>query len=237
MSKSARFIIGALVFLLSFILITIKFQAGQMPMTPDSLHEKLVNTTRDMQWLSLVNHIIFILVLCSSFVLNKSRNIIIPTFMIYLCVGVFASTFKHNIFINYFYFPLLIGLILHAFLTKKLNFNYSALKTQDKIFGILAILGSLWYLALVDSPVPVNALLYSPVGVVNCPTTLALCGFLILNTNRSLFLELAVICGAIFFGGLGILTMSVYYDILLVSMGLFLAWRLWKDDFASTVIS
>jgi hypothetical protein len=124
------------------------------------------------------------------------------------------------------------GLIAYAVKTQKIRFDFDALSLRDKNIGSIALFGGFYYLALVESPVWINALMYSPVGVVNCPTTLALCGFLILNSeheNRSRFLEYFVICGALFFGGLGLLTMDVYYDIILVAVALYMTWRLWKE--------
>jgi hypothetical protein len=234
MKKSTRFIIGTIIFLALFIFVAIGFQGNSMALNADSLHEKLVNTTRDMKGLSLVNHILFIIVFLSSFLWKKSRKVIFTLFMIYLCIVAFISAFKYNIVGNYFYFPIVICLIIYAILTAKIKFDFTKLTLTDKILGSLALIGSFWYLALVESPVLLNALSYSPVGVVNCPTVLALCGFLILNTekkNRSHPLEFVVICGALFFGGLGLLTMNVYFDIALVTMALYMAWRLWKEDY------
>jgi hypothetical protein len=113
-----------------------------------------------------------------------------------------------------------------------MRFDFNALSLQDKIIGLIALSGGFYYLALVENPVWINALIYSPVGVVNCPTMLALCGFLILNSEhryRFRFLEYFVICGALFFGGLGLLTMHVYFDIILVTVALYMTWRSWKE--------
>ncbi|MCU0849574.1 MAG: hypothetical protein MUD12_16955 [Spirochaetes bacterium] len=234
MKKSTRLITGAILFLVLFIFFVIVFQSNSLSLNPESLHEKLVGTTRDMKWLSLMNHILFIITLLAGFFWKKSREVVFTLFMIYLCIGAFASAFKYHIVSNYLYFPIVVCLILYAVINKKIKFDFSKLALADKIMGTISLIGSFWYLALVESPIFLNALLYSPVGVVNCPTVLALCGFLILNTekkNRSHSLELVIICGAIFFGGLGLLTMNVYFDIVLVAMALYLAWRMWNDNY------
>ena len=43
------------------------------------------------------------------------------------------------------------------------------------------------------------------------------------------FLEYFVICGALFFGGLGLLKMNVYFDVILIAVALYMSWRLWKE--------
>jgi len=240
MKQSTQFIVGSVVFILLFSVFAFKLQDNSLLLNAKTLHEKLVLTTNDYKGVSLVNHLLLILIIPCGIFWKKGRNILFTLFMIHLSVGAFISAFKHNIPSNYFYFPVAVGLILYAAKTKKLRFNFNALSLQDKIIGSIALLGGFWYLALVESPVWVNALIYSPVGVVNCPTMLALCGFLILNSehsNRFRFLEYFVICGALFFGGLGLLTMHVYYDIILVAVALYMTWRLWKESNNSTKLN
>jgi len=232
MKQSTRFIIGSVVFILLFSVVAFKLQDNSLLLNATTLHEKLVQTTNDFKGLSLVNHLLLILIISGGVFWKKGRNILFALFMIHLSIGVFISAFKHHIPSNYFYFPVVAGLIGYASKTQKMRFDFNALSLQNKIIGSIALLGGFWYLALVESPVWINALIYSPVGVVNCPTMLALCGFLILNSEhryRFRFLEYFVICGALFFGGLGLLTMHVYFDIILVAVALYMTWRLWKE--------
>jgi hypothetical protein len=237
MKQSTKFVVGSAIFILVFSVFAFKFQDNSLMLNATMLHDKLVQTTNDFKGLSLVNHLLLILIIPVSIFWKKGRNILFALFMIYLSVGVFVTAFKHNIPSNYFYFPVVAGFIGYAAITQKISFDFNALSLRDKIIGSIALLGGFWYLALVESPVWINALIYSPVGVVNCPTMLALCGFLILNSeskNRSRFLEYFAICGALFFGGLGLLTMHVYYDIILVAVALYMTWRLWKETNNST---
>lgn len=232
MKQSTRFIIGSVAFILLFGVVAFKLQNNSLLLNATTLHEKLVQTTNDFKGLSLFNHLLFILIISGGVFWKKGRNILFALFMIHLSIGVFISAFKHNIPSNYFYFPVVAGLIGYASKTQKMRFDFNALSLQKIIIGSIALWGGFWYLALVESPVWINALIYSPVGVVNCPTMLALCGFLILNSEhryRFRFLEYFVIWGALFFGGLGLLTMHVYFDILLVAVALYMTWRLWKD--------
>gem|GEM_PF-6456883 len=232
MKQSARLIIGSVVFILLFSVVAFKLQDNSLQLNATTLHEKLVQTTNDFKGLSLINHLLLIITIPVGIFWKKGRNILFALFMIHLSGGVFISAFKHNIPSNYFYFPVVTGLIGYGARTQKIRFDFNALSLRDKIIGSIALLCGFYYLALVESPVWINALIYSPVGVVNCPTMLALCGFLILNSeqgNRSRLLEYFVICGALFFGGLGLLTMHVYFDIILVAVALYMTWRLWKE--------
>ena len=236
MKQSTRFIIGSVAFILLFSVVAFKLQDDSLLLNATTLHEKLVRTTDDFKGLSLVNHLLLIPIILGGLFWNKGRNILFVLFMIQLSIGAFISAFKHNILPNYFYFPVVAGLIGYAAKTQKIRFDFTALSLQDKLIGSIALISGFWYLALVESPVWINALIYSPVGVVNCPTILALCGFLILNSehgNRSRLLEYFVICGALFFGGLGLLTMHVYYDIILVTAALYMTWRLWREAYNS----
>lgn len=236
MKQSTRFIIGSVIFILLFSVVAFKLQDNSLLLNATTLHEKLVQTTNDFKGLSLVNHLLLILIISGGVFWKKGRNILFALFMIHLSIGVFISAFKHNIPSNYLYFPVVAGLIGYAAKTQKIRFDFNTISLQDKIIGSIALLGGFWYLALVESPVWFNAMIYSPVGVVNCPTMLVLCGFLILNSehkNRSQFLEYFVIFGALFFGGLGLLTMYVYYDIILVAVALYMTWRLWKESYNS----
>ena len=116
---------------------------------------------------------------------------------------------------SYFYFPVVAGLIGYAVKTQKIRFDFNTLSLQDRIIGSIALSGG-FNLALVASPIWMNALIYSPVGVVNCPTMFALCGFLILNSEQGNPIPApGVFCtfGALFFGGLGLLAMYVYYGV------------------------
>jgi hypothetical protein len=232
MKQSTRFIIGSVAFILLFSIISFKLRDNSFLFNSRILHEKLVQTTNDFKGFSLVNHLLMILIISGGVFWKKEKDILFALFMIQLSIGAFFSAFKHNIPSNYFYFPVVAGLIGYASKTHKMRFDFNALSLQNKIIGSMALMSSFWYLALVDSPVWINALIYSPIGVVNCPTMLALCGFLILNSehgNRSRFLEYFVICGALFFGGLGLLTMHVYFDVILVAVALYMTWRLWKE--------
>jgi hypothetical protein len=232
MKKSVKFILGAVIFILAFSVVAFNFQNQSLPLNASTLHEKLVGATDRFKTVSGINHLLLIIVILGGYFGAAKRNYLYLSFMIYLCACAAVCGFIQGIYLNSIYFPAIAGLIAYAAQTGKIRFDAGGLSVPEKIAGGAALAGGFWYLALVQSPVYLNALIYSPLGIVNCPTTLALCGFLILNTekeHRPRSLEISVICGALFFGGLGILTMKVYFDIVLVCAALFIAGRIWKE--------
>lgn len=232
MKKSVKFIVGAVIFILAFSIVAFNFQNQSLPLNAATLHEKLVGATDHFKTLSMINHLLLIIVILGGYFWATKRNFLYLSFMIYLCACAAICGFIAGIYLNCLYFPAIAGLIVYAARTGKIRFDSGGLSVTEKIAGGAALAGGFWYLALVQSPVYINALIYSPLGVVNCPTTLTLCGFLILNTEKEHWpftLEISVICGALFFGSLGVLTMDVYFDIVLVSAALFIAGRVWKE--------
>jgi hypothetical protein len=123
-------------------------------------------------------------------------------------------------------FAMFFVLILHAYFTKTLNFSLKNIPPADLLFGILGLVFGFWYLHWVESPAWLNAFLYSPLGVVNCPTMVTLCGFLILSRKpRSALLEAAVSLTTLYFGFFGILRLGAYVDAVLIVCSLFLIVR------------
>ena len=72
-----------------------------------------------------------------------------------------------------------------------------------------------------------NALFFSPMGILNCPTMLIICGFLILNTNSKLYLlEFVVGFSTLWIGFMGIFALGAYVDICLIIVALFILIRM-----------
>jgi hypothetical protein len=83
-----------------------------------------------------------------------------------------------------------------------------------------------WYLHWVESPVWLNALLYSPMGVINCPTMLTICGFLCLTQEpRSVVLETVVALTTLYFGFFGLFRLGALIDAAQIVCALFLIMR------------
>lgn len=98
------------------------------------------------------------------------------------------------------------------------------------MFGILGLVFGFWYLHWVESPVWFNALLYSPLGVVNYPTMVTISGFLCLTRKPlSAMLDAAVAPITVYFGLFGIFRLGAYIDVVLILCGMFLIVRLASD--------
>jgi hypothetical protein len=130
------------------------------------------------------------------------------------------------------------GLIINAYLRKQLNFELKNQKPVNLAFGIIGIVFGFWYLHWVDSPVCLNALLYSPLGAINCPTMVTICGFLCLTAKpRSVVLEATVALITLYFGFFGIFRLGAYVDIVLIVCALFMILRLGSYlDFKETIM-
>lgn len=71
-----------------------------------------------------------------------------------------------------------------------------------------------------------NALVYSPLGVLNCPTILAVSGLMCLSSKRPAILEFTTGLTAVYFGFFGIMRLGAYVDVTLVVCGLYQFTRL-----------
>ena len=101
------------------------------------------------------------------------------------------------------------------------------LKPVNLFFGIIGMVFGFWYLHWVESPIWLNALYNSPLGVVNCPTMVTICGFLCLTEKpRSVMLETTVALITLYFGFFGVFRLGAYIDIMLIICALFLILRL-----------
>jgi hypothetical protein len=118
-------------------------------------------------------------------------------------------------------------LIVQAYVANNLSFPLKGMRSLDLIFGTGALVFGFWYLHWVEHPIWINALVYSPLGVVNCPTMLTVCGFLCLSQQpRSPFLEGTVALITLYFGFFGLFRLGAYVDVVLILCALFLLARL-----------
>jgi hypothetical protein len=133
---------------------------------------------------------------------------------------------NYMVLTNIIAFTTILVLIIFAWHNRELNFEFDEITSANKIFGVLALVFGFWYLHWVESPVWLNALLYSPLGSVNCPTLLTICGFLCLTAKpRSVMLDLVVALFTLYFAVYGILFLGAWVDIVLVICALFLLCR------------
>jgi hypothetical protein len=217
-TKLAWIILGLLtlaVFLLTFM------------KTPEAISAILRIVSKEVETYSVIVHLLFILVVAAGLIVSKIRNVLFFLFMAFLSLSATVISVIYAIVPNIIIFALFLILTIHAYVTKRLVFPLSNLRTVDWLFGLAGLVFGFWYLHWVEEPVWINALLYSPLGAVNCPTMVTICGFLCLSqAPRSPFLEAVVAMTTLYFGFFGLFRLHAYVDIVLIICALFLIVRL-----------
>lgn len=196
--------------------------------TPDEIIDMLMDIVGGTRVISVVNHVLFLLVMMLGLIFKKARNVLYFSFIAFISLTATVVSLIYVMLPNIIIFGMFFVLILHAYLKKRLNFESKDIAGVNVFFGIVGMLFGFWYLHWVESPVWLNALTNSPLGVVNCPTMVMICGFLCMTRRpRSLELESVVAIITLYFGFFGLLRLGgVYVDISLIVCALFLLLRL-----------
>ncbi len=219
MKAKIKWIVLGLLFLVIFVLTFMK--------KPEEITRLLENVSREVKGLSAFVHLLFLAVLGLGILIEKVRNSLFSLFMAFLSLSATVVSVKYVIVPNIIIFGMFFVLVIQAYLTKKLTFDLKNIGSVNLFFGILGLVFGFWYLHWVESPVWLNAFVFSPLGAVNCPTMAALSGFLCLTQKpRSAVLETAVGLITLYFGFFGIFRLGAYVDVALILCGLFLIVRL-----------
>jgi hypothetical protein len=219
MKKRIKWIVLGLLLLAIFVLTFMK--------TPEAITRMLENISKEVKSYSAFVHILFLVVVALGLLIEKIRNSLFSLFIAFLSLSATILSVKYVIAPNIIIFAMFLALIIHAYLTKNLNFDLKNIAPINLFFGILGLVFGFWYLHWVESPVWLNAFLYSPLGAVNCPTMVTICGFLCLSHKpRSAILEATVALITLYFGFFGIFRLGTYVDVALILCALFLIVRL-----------
>jgi|GEM_PF-1870643 len=195
--------------------------------SPEAITSFLEDISKDVRSYSVLVHILFLVVVGLGLLVEKIRNTLLSLFIAFISLSVTVISVKYVIVPNIILFAMFFVLIIHAYLTKNLSFHLRNIAPVNLLFGILGLIFGFWYLHWVDSPVWLNALLYSPLGAINCPTMLTICGFLCLSQKpRSAVLETIVAFTTLYFGFFGLFRLGAYVDVALIVCALFLIVRL-----------
>jgi hypothetical protein len=198
--------------------------------TPEAITAMLETVSRETKSYSAFVHFLFLAVVGLGIAVAKIRNTVFSWLIAFLSLSATIVAVKYLIAPNIILFGMFFVLTVHAYLTKKLNFVLEGISPMSLLFGILGLIFGFWYLHWVESPVWLNAFLYSPLGVVNCPTLVTICGFLCLSQKpRSAMLETTVALMTLYFGFFGILRLGAYVDVALILCALFLCGRVISD--------
>ena len=183
--------------------------------------------TGELRLFSAFVHILFLTVVIIGLLFKKTRNILFFLLIAFLTLSSTIVSTKYMMLPNILIFATIFILIINAYLKKELNFELKAIGPINKYFGIIGMVFGFWYLHWVETPIWMNALLYSPLGSINCPTLLTVCTFLCLTVKpRSMTLELVTALITLYFGFFGIFRLGAYVDVILIICALFLIVRL-----------
>jgi hypothetical protein len=195
--------------------------------TSEEITSMLENISKDVKSYSAFVHLLFLVVAALGLLIEKIRNHLFSLFIAFLSLSATIISVIYLIVPNIIIFAMFLALIIHAYLTKQLNFDLKNIAPVNLFFGMIGLVFGFWYLHWVESPVWLNALFYSPLGAVNCPTMVVICGFLCLSQKpRSVLLEVAVAVITLYFGFFGIFRLGAYVDVALIICALFLIVRL-----------
>lgn len=198
-----------------------------MMKTPEEITKTLTKVTSELTLFSAFVHIIFLAVATVGLLFKEIKNVLFFLFIAFLTLSATIVSVKYMILPNILIFATIFILTITAYLKKELNFELKDIEPVNKYFGIVGMIFGFWYLHWVETPIWLNALLYSPLGSINCPTLLTICAFLCLTVEpRSVMLELVTALITLYFGFFGIFRLGAYVDVILIICALFLIIRL-----------
>jgi hypothetical protein len=219
MKSKVKWIVLGVLCLVSFVLTFMK--------APEAIASMLEMVAREAKTYATFVHLLFLAALALGLLVRRLRNLLFSLFISFISLSAAVFGVAYVIAPNVILFATFFLLILRAWLNGKLNFALGTAAPVSLFFGVLGLVFGFWYLHWVESPVWLNALFASPLGVVNCPTMVTVCGFLCLSQKpRSALLEAAVGIVTLYFGFFGIFRLGAYVDVVLVLCALFLLMRL-----------
>jgi hypothetical protein len=219
MRQNIKWAISALLLLVAFGMTFMR--------SPDTISNMLSTVAADLKIYAVFVHVAFFIIIVLGFGFKKMTNTLWAAFTAFLSLSATIIALRYMVLPNIIVFGMYFILIVHAYFSKQLVFDVKHLPTVNLIFGVLGWVFGFWYLHWVDSPVALNALLFSPLGVVNCPTMLTICGFLCISSKpRSILLEATAALTTLYFGFYGLFRLGAYIDIVLIVCALFLMVRL-----------
>jgi hypothetical protein len=202
------------------LLLAAVFVMGMMR-TPQDVYQNLLSIAGRFSTLSLIIHLVMLAALILGFLLPQRRALIFAGIMALLAGSAAIVGAINLIPPNIVAFGLYFVLILTAQAKGQLSWDLSELTRADWFFGLVGLIFGFWYLHWVESPIMLNALIFSPLGVLNCPTIVSISGLLCLSNKRPPVLEFTTGLVGVYFGFYGIMRLGAYVDVTLVMCGLY----------------
>jgi len=196
--------------------------------TPQAITQMLSLVSAQLTPLSVFMHALALAAIILGFLLPRARTRLFTGLMAVLAASAATVALVYFILPNIVVFGLYFGLILRAHWQGELAWELAEISVADWLFGFIGLVFGLWYLHWVASPVMLNALWYSPLGVVNCPTLVTISGLLCLSSRRPAILEFTTGLVCLYFGLFGIILLGAYVDVALVACGSYQLARLVK---------
>ncbi len=194
--------------------------------SPDHVQQMLVGAVEQSRILAVVMHVAVLAGILAGLVVKKARDHIYAFVVTLVALSATGSSIMYGLAPNVVAFGLILAGAVSAWWKGRFHWDFSEIGTWTWAFGGAGIVFGFYYLHWVEDPIWINALLYSPLGVVNCPSLLMISGFLILATPpRSAILESMTGIATLWFGFYGIFALNAYVDIVLVLVALFLIVR------------
>jgi hypothetical protein len=176
--------------------------------------------------LSISMHAALIVAVVAGLLLTSMRVRLFGGFMALLAASAASVALAYFILPNILVFGLYFVLILRALWRGELGWELAQTNAADRLFGLIGLAFGFWYLHWVESPVMLNALWHSPLGVLNCPTMLAISGLLCLTNRRPAILEFLSGVACVYFGLFGIFLLGAYVDVAMLACGAYQLVRL-----------
>jgi hypothetical protein len=186
---------------------------------PSEVNQMLFMISGQFKNYALLMHAVVLAALLMGLFISKARTHLFAGMVALLAGSAAVIAMVHSVLPNIAVFWLYLVLILMAFFRDQLSWDFSQIKAADWLFGITGIVFGFWYLHWVESPLLLNALLYSPLGILNCPTLVTISGLLCLSSQRPQVLDFTTGLVCTYFGLYGIILLSAYVDVVLVLCG------------------
>lgn len=180
----------------------------------------LENVSNGNLVINLVNHLVVIIAIILCFTKVRSKEKIILRSVILLCISVAGNAVYYGNIFHLITFAIMMVFAVVIFIKNK---HISDMPKKDIYTAVAAafILLGLWYPEFAHVNIALS-LIFSPLGIVPCPTLLTVGG--ILNLYPSRFNKgfcIYTIALIIIYGIIGTFVFKVYYDVLLLLLAVF----------------
>lgn len=221
---------AAALYVLVGLLLLAAFAAG-LAVPGEFVFQRLERAAKGVLLYSPFVHVIFLAGLVLGYFLPDNRDRLYSGLSLFLSVSATFVAGLYGLIPNLVVFGILSVLFATAFWRRQLRFEGVPAGPFSILLTATGLLFGFWYPHWVDTPSWLNGFLYSPLGSLNCPTLLALCGMAgLTNQQRPLLLELVLALATLYFGAFGLFRLNVYLDVTLVLCGILLLIRAGADQ-------